>query len=294
MQGAKSFEIPKQLVWEAFKRVKANKGSAGIDGVSIETFESNLKDNLYQIWNRMSLGSYMPPPVKLVEIPKSSGDGSRSLGIPPVSDRVAQMAVVLELEPKIDPCFHEESYGYRRNKSALDAVGKAREMCWKYDWVLDIDIRKFFDSIDHELLMKAVRKHTDSKWVLFHIERWLKVPYEKADGTRIERDKGVAQGSVIGPLLANLYLHYAFDEWMKRNFPDIPFERYADDGVCHCKSEAQAKFLKKAIQKRFSECKLDLNETKTKIVYCKSSRNKGDHELIDFDFLGFTFGQEKQ
>jgi RNA-directed DNA polymerase len=289
MQGAKSFEISKQLVWEAFKRVKANKGSAGIDGESIEIFENSLKDNLYKIWNRMSSGSYMLPPVKLVEIPKSGGEGTRSLGIPPVSDRVAQMVVVLELEPKIEPYFHEESYGYRRNKSALDAVGKAREMCWKYDWVLDMDISKFFDSIDHELLMKAVRKHTDSKWVLLYIQRWLKVPYEKADGTRIEREKGVPQGSVIGPLLANLFLHYAFDEWMKRNYPNIPFERYADDGVCHCKSEAQAKFLKQAIQKRFSDCRLVLNETKTKIVYCKGSRNKVDHELIEFDFLGFTF-----
>jgi len=289
MQGAKSFEISKQLVWEAYQRVKANRGSAGIDNVSIKEFEEHLKDNLYRIWNRMSSGCYFPPPVKLVEIPKSGGVGTRPLGIPTVGDRVAQMVAVLTLEPQVAPYFHEDSYGYRKNKSAQDAISKARQMCWKLDWVLDMDISKFFDTIDHELLMKALRRHTDCKWVLLYIERWLTVPYEKKDGTRIERKKGVPQGSIIGPLLANLFLHYAFDEWMRINHPDIPFERYADDSICHCKSQSEAVSLKRSIQERFSQCKLELNETKTKIVYCKDSNRKGSFEIIAFDFLGYGF-----
>ena len=257
---------------DAFKRVKANHGSAGIDGVSIEQFEKNLKDNLYKIWNRMSSGSF-PPSVKLVEIPKPNGD-KRPLGIPTVGDRIAQMAAVMMLEPQIEPCFHEDSYAYRPNRSAHDAIAKARERCWKYNWVLDMDISKFFDSIDHELLIKAVRLHTDCVWVLLYIERWLKVPYELQDGSKIDRDKGVPQGSVIGPVLANLFLHYAFDKWMSRYYPHIPFERYADDTICHCATQSQAEALKVAVQQRFAQCKLMLNDDKTKIVYCKDSRRK--------------------
>ena len=292
MQNAKSHEISKFLIMDAFKRVKANHGSAGIDGVSIELFEKNLKDNLYKIWNRMSSGSYFPPSVKLVEIPKPNGD-KRPLGIPTVGDRIAQMAAVMILEPQIEPCFHEDSYAYRPNRSAHDAIAKARERCWKYNWVLDMDISKFFDSIDHELLIKAVKLHTDCVWVLLYIERWLKVPYELQDGSKIDRDKGVPQGSVIGPVLANLFLHYAFDKWMSRYYPHIPFERYADDTICHCATQSQAEALKVAVQQRFAQCKLMLNDDKTKIVYCKDSRRKGEFETISFDFLGYTFRPRK-
>lgn len=288
MQGAKSFQISKQLVVEAYERVKANKGSAGIDDVSIAGFEKNLKSNLYKIWNRMSSGCYEPPPVRLVEIPKANG-GKRPLGIPTVADRIAQMIVVLTIEPYIEPHFHDDSYAYRKNRSALQAIAVAKERCRQYRWVVDLDIRQFFDTIDHAMLIKAVEKHIDCKWALLYIRRWLTVPYERKDGTRIERDKGVPQGSVIGPILANLFLHYAFDEWMKRNCPLIPFERYADDCICHCGSRRQAEYTKKVIRARLKSCKLELNEEKTRIVYCKDSNRKDEYENIQFDFLGYTF-----
>jgi len=288
MKDAKSFEISKQLVTEAYKRVKANRGAAGIDDVSIADFESNLKGNLYKIWNRMSSGSYLPPAVKLVEIPKSNG-GKRPLGIPTVGDRVAQMVVVMTIEPEIEPHFHEDSYAYRPKKSALDAVAKAKERCYTFHWVVDLDIKGFFDNIDHELLVKALERHVKCPWSMMYIKRWLSVPYQLADGTQVQRNQGVPQGSVIGPILANLFLHYTFDEWMKRNHSNISFERYADDTICHCVSLKQAEFIKRAIQKRFADCKLELNEEKTKIVYCKKNHRDIPYECIQFDFLGYTF-----
>ena len=288
MEKTKSFTISKHLIRKAWQKVKANHGAAGVDGKKIEDFEKGLKNNLYKIWNRMSSGSYMPPAVKLVEIPKSGG-GKRPLGIPTVADRVAQMAVVMLLEPSIEPFFHKDSYGYRPGKSAHQAVAQARKRCWQYDWVLDLDVRKFFDSIGHSLLQLAINRHTDSKWIKLYIERWLKVPYQKSNGERIERDKGVPQGSVIGPLLANLFLHYAFDEWMRRNYPHIPFERYADDCICHCSTLEQAKALQAAIDERFAACKLELHPEKTKIVYCQRSGKRVKYDQTQFDFLGFTF-----
>ena len=288
MNRAKPFCISKWEVWEAYKLVKANKGAAGVDGQSIAEFEEDVKDNLFKIWNRMSSGSYFPPPVRRVEIPKDNG-GTRPLGIPTVADRIAQTVVKRYLEPMLEEHFHTDSYGYRPRKSAIEAVGVARQRCWRYDWVLDLDIKGFFDNIDHELLMRAVRKHTDCKWVLIYIERWLKAPAQLADGSLTNRDKGTPQGGVVSPLLANLFLHYAFDLWMKRQYPQIPFERYADDGICHCRSKAEAERLRVAIEKRFAECGLELNLQKTKIVYCKEDGRRGNYPEQKFDFLGFTF-----
>lgn len=288
MSKAKSFDISKHVVMEAFAKVKANKGAAGVDGQSIAEFEGGLKDNLYKLWNRMSSGSYFPPPVRTVEIPKDNG-GTRPLGIPTVADRIAQMVVRLYLEPEIEPHFHRDSYGYRPAKSAVEAVGVARQRCWKYDWVVDLDIKGFFDNLDHALVMRAVRKHTDCKWMLLYIERWLKAPAQLHDGTLVSRDKGTPQGGVISPLLANLFLHYAFDEWMKRRCPGIPFERYADDIIVHCASEQQAKWLEAKIEERLSQCKLERNPEKTKIVYCKDDTRRGGYQNERFDFLGYTF-----
>ena len=273
---------------EAYECVKANKGSAGVDDVSIQDFGNDLKRNLYKIWNRMSSGSYFPPPVKTVEIPKADGK-MRELGIPTVGDRIAQMVVKMYLEPLIEPHFHNDSYGYRPNKSGLDAVEVARRMCWKYDWILDIDIKGFFDNIDHELMMRAVKRHTQEPWILIYVQRWLEAPAEAKDGSLVKRTKGTPQGGVISPLLANLYLHYAFDEWMKRYYSGNPFERYADDIVVHCRTEEEAVKLKEDIRKRLEECKLELHPEKTKIVYCKDSNRRGNYQNEKFDFLGYTF-----
>ena len=288
LNKARPFGISKRLVWEAFKRVKANHGAAGVDGESIAEFEKNLKNNLYRLWNRMSSGSYFPPPVRTVEIPKSNG-GKRALGIPTVTDRIAQMVVKISLEPSVEPYFHEDSYGYRPGKSAIQAVGKARQRCWRYDWVLDLDIKGFFDNLDHALLMRAVCKHTDCRWIILYIARWLKAPIQSRDGSLVDRYKGTPQGGVISPLLANLFLHYAFDAWMRRDFPEISFERYADDIIVHCKSERQAWWLRTTIAKRLAQCELELHPEKTKIAYCKDSDRTGYYPNEKFDFLGFTF-----
>jgi RNA-directed DNA polymerase len=280
------------VVWAAYQRVKANQGAAGVDEVSIEEFERDLKNNLYKLWNRMSSGSYFPPPVRTVEIPKSGG-GIRRLGIPTVSDRIAQMVVKLYLEPNVEPSFHPNSYGYRPGKSAHQAVEEARRQCWRYNWVLDLDIRNFFDTIDHELMMRAVRKHTDCPWVLLYIERWLKAPIQSKDGALVPRERGTPQGSVISPVLSNLYLHYAFDAWMQRTHPGIRFERYADDVIVHCRTEAQAWTMRTAIEARLVECRLTMHPEKTKIVYCKDANRSGSYPNEKFDFLGFTFRPRK-
>ncbi len=288
MTKAKPFEIPKQWVLESYRQVRSRKGAPGYDGQSIEDFEARLRGNLYKLWNRMSSGSYMTPPLRLVKIPKADG-GRRPLGIPTVSDRVAQMVVKRELEPRLEPYFHTDSYGYRPGKGALDAVAITRERCWRYPWVVDLDIQAFFDSIDHDLLMRAVRHHTQERWMLLYIERWLKADLVLSDGTRRPRDRGTPQGGVISPLLANLFLHYVFDCWMDRNWPGVPFARYADDAVCHCQSEAQARQLIEALERRFGECGLTLHPGKTRIVYCKGGRRRGTYPNQSFDFLGYTF-----
>lgn len=288
MERAKPFSISKRQVWEAYKRVKANRGAAGVDGQTIEEFDVNLSNNLYKLWNRMSSGSYQAPAVKRVEIPKSNG-GVRPLGIPTVSDRIAQMVVKQRLEPELEKHFHIDSYGYRPGKSAHEAIGRARERCWRRNWVLDLDIKGFFDNIPHDLMMQAVRHHTKEGWVLLYVERWLRVPVQMPDGSVQAREKGTPQGGVISPLLANLFLHYTFDLWMTRNYPTVPFERYADDGICHCQTREEAERLKEALEKRFQECGLELNAEKTKIVYCCDSDRMEDYPVTSFDFLGYTF-----
>ena len=285
----KSFHIEKRVVWEAWKQVKVNQGAPGVDEESVAEFEGNLEGNLYVIWNRMSSGTYMPPPVKALQIPKKDGRGVRTLGVPTVADRVAQTVAKLHLEPEVEPHFHPDSYGYRPNRSALDAVGVCRERCWKADWVLDLDLKSFFDTVDHKLMLKAVAAHTDERWVLLYVERWLQAPLDTGDDNLEVRDRGTPQGSAISPLLANIYLHYAFDSWMAREFPTIPFERYADDVVVHAKSERQARLVLGEIEKRMADCHLALNQAKTRIVYCKDEKRAGSHEHVRFDFLGYTF-----
>jgi RNA-directed DNA polymerase len=285
----KPFDISKQEVWEAYLKVKANKGAAGVDGRSIADFEADLKNNLYKIWNRMSSGSYFPPPVKAVEIPKTHGGGVRVLGVPTVADRIAQTVVAKHLEERVEPIFHPDSYGYRPGRSALDAVAACRTRCWNSDWVVDLDIQKFFDSVPWDLLVKAVEAHTDLAWVLLYVRRWLAAPLQLPDGTLEQRDRGTPQGSAVSPVLANLFLHYAFDVWMARKFPSVQFERYVDDAVVHCASERQARMLRTAIAERMQRVGLRLHPDKTRIVYCKDGKRRGWYEHTSFMFLGFCF-----
>lgn len=288
MTKAKPFMIARKTVLEAFKLVKANHGSAGVDGITTSEYEANLEDNLYKLWNRMSSGSYFPPAVLGVEIPKKNG-GKRLLGIPTVEDRIAQMTVKLHFEKLVEPIFYNDSYGYRPNKSAIDAVGVTRERCWKYDWLIEFDIRGLFDNIDHELLMKAVRKHTDSKWAILYVERWLKASLQMPNKEIISREKGTPQGGVISPVLANLFMHYAFDRWITTTHPENRWARYADDGIIHCKTESEAIKLLEQLKNRMKDCKLEIHADKTKIVYCQDSKRKEKHENTTFDFLGYTF-----
>ncbi|MBR9976577.1 MAG: group II intron reverse transcriptase/maturase [Bacteroidetes bacterium] len=292
MQLTKSFSIPKRLVREAFQQVKANGGTAGVDRESIEQFERKLKDNLYKLWNRMSSGSYFPPPVKAVPIPKKSG-GIRILGVPTVADRVAQTVVKMVLEPMLEPIFDRDSYGYRPGRSALDAVALVRRRSWEYDWVVDFDIKGLFDNIDHELLLRAVRKHCSNPWVLLYIERWLKALMEVEQGRVEASERGTPQGGVVSPLPANLFLHYALDVCLQRWMCSVRFCRYADDGVIHCKSEAQATLVLRKLAERLIECGLELHSEKTRIVYCKDVNRQDTYPVAQFTFLGYTFQPRK-
>jgi RNA-directed DNA polymerase len=288
MASTKPYGIAKRAVWEAYQLVKANRGAAGVDDETIAMFEQKLSGNLYKLWNRMSSGSYFPPPVKQVEIPKAKG-GTRRLGVPTVSDRIAQTVVKLRIEPILDPVFHEDSYGYRPGKSAKQAIAVTRKRCWQYDWVVEFDIKAAFDQIEHALLMKAVRSHIKEGWILLYIERWLTAPFETAEGETLPRTRGTPQGGVVSPMLMNLFMHYAFDRWMKRTYPQCPFARYADDAVVHCRSQAQAEAVMRSIALRLEECGLTIHPEKSEIVYCKDSNRTGAYPNVQFTFLGFTF-----
>jgi len=288
LEQTKPYNIPKRLIYEAYKRVKANKGSAGVDKQSLKDFDQDLANNLYKLWNRMSSGSYFPQPVKRVEIPKADG-GIRPLGIPVVADRIAQMAVKMQIEPELEQHFHPDSYGYRPDKSAHQALEQVRMRCWQRAWVLDMDIKGFFDTIDHDLLRRAVEKHVKEPWQRLYITRWLQAPVQHPDGSIEQRTQGTPQGGVISPLLANLFLHYTFDMWVEKHWKGIQFERYADDIICHCRTEQEATELQSLLTQRFKQCGLQLHPEKTRIVYCKSWKYKADYAGISFDFLGFTF-----
>jgi group II intron reverse transcriptase/maturase len=290
LQG-KSHDIPKRLIWVAWLKVKSNGGAAGADGVTIEQFESRLADNLYLLWNRMSSGSYFPGPVRAVEIPKKGG--VRILGIPNVVDRVAQTAAVLVLEPQVEQVFHDDSYGYRPRRSPVDAVRVCRQRCFKRDWVVDLDVKAFFDSVPWDLMLKAVARHVTQPWVMLYVERWLKAPMLMPDGTLTHRTKGTPQGGPISPLIANIFLHYGFDTWMTREFPGIGFERFADDVVVHCVTERQAHKVRQAIGRRFAEIGLQLHPDKTRIVYCKDDRRRLDYDQVTFTFCGYAFRPRK-
>jgi RNA-directed DNA polymerase len=293
VKESKPFVISKKVVYEAFQAVKSNDGAAGVDQESIAEFERNLENNLYKLWNRMSSGTYFPPAVRAVEIPKSGGRGVRVLGVPTVGDRVVQTVVKKYLEPDAELVFQPDSYGYRPGRSALQAVGVCRERCWRYAWVIDLDIRAFFDTLDHELVMEAVSRHTQLPWVLLYVKRWLLAPLQRADGTLVERERGTPQGSAISPLLANLFMHYAFDTWMGKTRPGDPFERYCDDVVIHCRSQKEARDVLKAIVERLATCRLEVNLEKTRIVYCRNDSRPSSFEHERFDFLGFTFRQRR-
>lgn len=288
MSAAKPYPIPKELVWKAYEQVRKKGGASGVDSETILDFEKNLKKNLYRIWNRMSSGSYFPPPVQAVSIPKKSG-GTRVLGVPTVSDRIAQTVVKMVLEPSLEPIFDEDSYGYRPGKSAHDALSVTRKRCWRYDWVVEFDIKGLFDNIDQDLLLKALRAHCSCRWVLLYVERWLQAPVQHTDGRLESRTRGTPQGGVVSPVLSNLFLHYAFDSWMRRTLPKIPFCRYADDGLLHCVSKRQAEYALERVRTRFDEVGLEIHPDKTGIIYCKDRSRGEEHDAICFEFLGYDF-----
>jgi RNA-directed DNA polymerase len=287
-QESKPFDIPKTLIWRAYQKVLANKGAAGVDGQSLEEFKASEKDNLYKLWNRLSSGSYFPPPVRAVEIPKRGG-GVRTLGVPTVADRIAQTAVAMVLEPEVEQVFHPDSYGYRPGRSAHQALEECKQRCWRVPWVIDLDIQGFFDNVPHAPILAAVKKHTSRPWVLLYVRRWLSAPVQQSDGSLARREKGTPQGSAISPLLSNLFMHYAFDSWMVREFGQVRFERYCDDVIVHCNSQRQAEFVRDSIRRRLGRFDLSLHPDKTRIVYCKQERRDLEFPVTEFTFLGYTF-----
>ena len=287
-EKTKSVPITKEMVWEAYLQVKRKGKSAGIDNLSMSDYDKQRHRHLYKVWNRLASGSYYPPPVLQVEIPKKNGS-IRQLGIPTISDRVAQTVIRNQIEERLEMIFHPQSYGYRPKRSAHQALEQVRKNCWKYDWVIDLDIKNFFDDIDHDKLLKALKKHVEEKWVLKYIERWLKAPLQTQKGEIVARTKGTPQGGVISPLLANLFLHYTLDVWYGRMKPAIEFVRYADDIIIHCQTQKEAEQILQSIKVRLESCGLILHPDKTKIVYCKDFRRQEKYEKVKFDFLGYTF-----
>lgn len=281
----KSQPITKVMVWQAYKKVKSNRGASGIDGMSWEQLDTNLSKQLYKLWNRLTSGSYYPEPVKEVAIGKKDG-GIRNLGIPTLLDRIAQEVVKHQLEKIVEPIFHQHSYGYRPHRSSHDAVKQSCSSCFNHDFAIDIDIKGFFDTIDHDLLLKSVAHYCQDKWILMYVERWLKAGVVRSDGQEMQTESGTPQGGVISPLLANIFLHIVFDSWMDKEHPEKPFERYADDIVVHCKTEKQAQYVLRAIEKRMKQCKLELHPKKTKIVNLRGKSEKNYPK--SYDFLGFT------
>lgn len=289
MTKGKAFHISQNEVLYAYKAVKANKGAGGVDGVEVDAFDKEWKNRLYVLWNRMSSGSYFPKPVRGVEIPKKNGK-KRLLGIPTIEDRVAQMVLRNRLEPSVEAIFHNDSYGYRPNKSALDAIEKARNRCFKMKWVIEFDIVGLFDNINHEILMEMVKIHCCEKWVVMYIERCLKAPIYMPDKTIQERNAGTPQGGVISPVLANLFMHYVFDKWMENRFPNCPWERYADDGLIHCTTRKQAEFILDMLKERMRCFGVEIHPEKSKIVFCrKTNENVPENIETSFVFLGYCF-----
>lgn len=284
----KSLPVSKRMVYDSYLKVVDKDGGAGIDMQSIDMFNENMRGNLYKIWNRMTSGSYFPPPVRTVFIPKKQG-GERPLGIPTVSDRIAQGVVKDYLEPSLELVFHNSSFGYRPRRSAHDALAQCQQNCIRYAWVVDVDIKGFFDNISHSILLELLEKHIQEKWVLMYVERWLKAGVEQQGGSITDRTKGTPQGGVISPLLANLYLHHAFDKWMDEINPQCPFERYADDIVMHCSSKEEANEMLERLRARMNEFELTLHPEKTKIVYCKNYQRPDKHDNESFTFLSYSF-----
>ena len=277
------------MIWEAYKKVRANKGSAGVDSISMEEFDANRSKHLYKLWNRMASGSYFPPMVKQVEIPKKDGN-VRKLGIPTISDRVGQMVVKMYIEPRLEKVFSSNSYGYRPHRNAHQALTAVRTNCWKTDWVIDLDIKGFFDNINHGKLMLAVERHVPENWVKLYIARWLASPVLTKKGEIIKnKGKGTPQGGVISPLLANLFLHYGFDKWLEQTDTTVNYTRYADDVIVHCRNQQHAEQTLTAIRNRMAQIGLELHPEKTKIVYCKDYRRQQKYPVVKFDFLGYSF-----
>ena len=288
LEKTKSLPITKEMVWEAYLEVRRKGKSAGVDDLSMSQYDLQRHRHLYKVWNRLASGSYFPPPVLQVEIPKKNGS-IRQLGIPTISDRVAQTVIKNQMEERLEQIFHPQSYGYRPKRSAHQALEQVRKNCWKYDWVIDLDIKNFFDDIDHDKLLKALGKHVEEKWMLGYIERWLKAPLQTRKGEIIARTNGTPQGGVISPLLANLFLHYTLDVWLGRLNPTIEIVRYADDIIIHCQTQSQAEQSLQQIKERVENCGLTLHPDKTKIVYCKDFRRQQKYQKVQFDFLGYTF-----